>query len=217
MRYYVVTGGPLTSKAAEVIKDGAIIAADKGIDFCFEHGFTPSLAVGDMDSISPSGLERLNSSEIPVKTFPVEKDMTDTELAISFVPEGEDLTVVCPLSGRIDHVTANIQLAAALHRNGRNIRLDDGVTEVRFLSGSDETSLTLDRYGDDSAVSLVPLSFDGNVTGVTTEGLYYPLNDAVISCGKTLTFSNKPNSGVSKIKVSIREGLMAVMVSSSKT
>jgi len=216
MRYYVVTGGPLTSKAAEVIKDGTIIAADKGIDFCFEHGFTPSLAVGDMDSISPEGLERLNSSGIPVKTFPVEKDMTDTELAISYVPENEELTVVCPLSGRIDHVTANIQLAAALHRDGRKIKLDDGVTEVCFLSGKDEISLTLERYGDDSAVSLVPLSFDREVTGVTTEGLYYPLTDAAIACGKTLTFSNKPISGVSKIRVSIKEGLMAVIVSSSK-
>lgn len=215
MRYYVVTGGPLTSKAAEVIKDGGIIAADKGIEFCFEHGFVPSLAVGDMDSISPAGLEKLNTSGISVKTFPVEKDMTDTELAISFVPEGEELTVVCPLSGRIDHITANIQLAAALHREGRSIELDDGISEVHFLSGNDEISLRLDRYGDDSAVSLVPLSFDKDVTGVTTEGLYYPLTDAVIRCGKTLTFSNKPVSGVSEVKVSIKDGLMAVMVSNS--
>ena len=215
MHYYVVTGGPLTSKAAEVIKEGEIIAADQGIDFCFEHGFTPALAVGDMDSVSASGLEKLKISGIPVQTYPVEKDMTDTELAISLVPEGEELTVVCPLSGRIDHVTANIQLAAALYRDGRNIKLDDGVTEVHFLSGNDVISLKLDRYGDDSAISLVPLSFDGNVTGVTTEGLYYPLTDAVVSCGKTLTFSNKPKTGVSEFKVSIRDGLMAVTVSNS--
>ena len=45
MHYYVVTGGPLTSKAAEVIKDGLVIAADKGIDFCFEHGFKPEFDV----------------------------------------------------------------------------------------------------------------------------------------------------------------------------
>ena len=215
MHYYVITGGPLTSKAAEVIKDGEIIAADKGIDFCFEHGFRPVLAVGDMDSISPSGLERLERSGIPVKTFPVEKDMTDTELAVSFVPEGDEITVVCPLNGRIDHVTANIQLAAALHRDGRDIRLDDGVTEVRFLSGSEKISLKMDRYGNGSAVSLVPLSFDNDVTGVTTEGLYYPLTDAVIKCGKTLTFSNVPISGVTEISVSISGGLMAVMVSNA--
>ena len=215
MRYYVVTGGPLTSKAADVIKDGSVIAADKGIDFCFEHGFMPVLAVGDMDSVSKAGLERLSNSGIPVKTFPVEKDMTDTELAVSLVPEGNEITVVCPLNGRLDHVTANIQLAAGLHRNGKDIRLDDGVTEVYFLSGNDEISLNLDRYGDDSAVSLVPLTFDKAVTGVTTEGLYYPLADADIKCGKTLTFSNKPVSGVSKIKVSIKDGLMAVMVSNS--
>ena len=215
MHYYVVTGGPLTDKAAEVIKGGKVIAADKGIDFCRRHEIMPYLAVGDMDSVSKTGLKFLEKNKIPTKTYPVEKDYTDTEIAISFVPEKGKITVVCPLSGRLDHVTANIQLAAALHRDGRDITLDDGVTEVRFLSGSDKVTVKMDRYGDGSSVSLVPLSFDRKVTGVTTTGLYYPLSNAEIECGKTLSFSNKPVTGASKVTVSVEDGLMAVVVSNS--
>lgn len=215
MHYYVITGGPLTSKAADVIKRGKVIAADKGIDFCRRHGMIPDLAVGDMDSVSRAGLKFLSENKIPVNTYPVEKDATDTEIAVSGIPEGNKITVVCPLNGRLDHVTANLQLAASLHRDGLDIKLDDGVTEVYFLSGNEKISLKLDRYGDNSAVSLVPLSFDKDVTGVTTEGLYYPLSDADVSCGKTLTFSNKPVSGVSRVSVSIRDGLMAVIVSNA--
>lgn len=216
MHYYVVTGGPLSAKAVTVIKGGKVIAADKGVDFCRRHEIVPCLAVGDMDSVSLAGLRYLEKSKIPTKTYPVEKDMTDTEIAISFVPRKDKITVVCPLNGRLDHVTANIQLAAALHAEGRDIKLDDGVTEVRFLKGPDQVTVKMDRYGDESAVSLVPLSFDKKVTGVTTEGLYYPLSNGTVECGKTLSFSNKPVSGANKVKVSINSGIMAVIVSHSE-
>ena len=212
MHYYVVTGGPLTDKAFDVIKGGKVIAADRGIDFCRKHGIVPDLAAGDMDSVTNAGLKFLKEHDIPVKTFPVEKDMTDTELSVAMVPSKSRITVVCPLNGRIDHVIANLQLAASLHAKGRDIVLDDGVTEVFFLSGNETVNVKLDRWGDDSAVSLIPLSFGNNVEGVTTKGLYYPLNDGTIECGKTLSFSNKPEKGVSRFSATIKSGILAVVI-----
>lgn len=216
MHYYVVTGGPLTSKASGIIKDGEVIAADKGIDFCLQNGITISLAVGDMDSVSASGLERIRISGIPIKTYPVEKDMTDTEIAVSLVPDDCEITVVCPLNGRLDHIIANLQLASSLHASGRSIVLDDGITEVHFLAGRDEVTIGLDKWGSDSAISLVPLSPDRKVSGVTTKGLYYPLDDASLKFGSTLSFSNKPVEGALEIAVSLNEGLLAVIVSRSE-
>ena len=212
MHYYVITGGPLTSKAADFIVKDHVIAADRGIDFCFKYGITPELAVGDMDSVSEEGLDSIKKSGIPIKTYPVEKDMTDTEIALSFVPKEAGVTVVCPLTGRLDHIIANIQIAASLYSEGRDIVLDDGVTEVHFLSGNDKVTLNLDKWGSKSSVSLVPLSSDKNIEGVTLNGLYYPLDNATLSFGKTLSFSNKPKDGVSEFTVSIKEGLLAVIV-----
>lgn len=213
MHYYVITGGPLLSEAANSVVNGYVIAADAGIDFCIKHGIAPDLALGDMDSVSVSGLEKIKSSGVPVKIYPVEKDQTDTEIAVSLIPEGNKITVICPLSGRLDHVVANLQMAGTLHAKGRDITLDDGITIVRFLNGDESAIFSLDRWGDDSAVSLIPLISDRIITGVSTEGLYYPLDNAEIEFGKTLSFSNRPVKSAKTFKVSIREGLLGVVIS----
>lgn len=211
MRYYVITGGPLTAEASKIIENGEIIAADGGIDFCVRYGIKPAFAVGDFDSVSSEGLEVIKKTGIPIKTYPVEKDMTDTELALSFIPEEADITVVCPLTGRLDHIIANIQICASLHENGRNIILDDGVTQVNFLAGKDSVTVDVSRWGADTSVSLVPMS--NRITGITTGNLYYPLSDAAIEFGKSLSFSNKPVENASNISVSTAEGLLAVITS----
>ena len=210
MRYYVVTGGPLTDKASEVIGGGNVIAADRGIDFCLKHGIQTYLALGDMDSVSKEGLEAIKRTGIEIKTYPVEKDFTDTEIALSFIPENEEITVVCPLNGRLDHVIANLQIASSLHTEGRDIRLDDGLTEVYFLSGSEMVTIGTGRWGNGSAVSVVPLTPE--VKGVTLKGLYYTLEDGCIEKGRSLSFSNKPAEGVREFSVTIKEGRAAVIV-----
>lgn len=212
MHYFVITGGPLTVEAVKIIGDGEIIAADAGIDFCNKNGIKPSFAVGDFDSVSAEGLEEIRQSGIPIKTYPVEKDMTDTEIALSFVPDGNEITVVCPLTGRLDHIIANIQLAGTLHANGKNIVLDDGITQVKFLTDNEYLKMDVTRWGDETSVSLVPLSYKEAVSGITTDGLYYPLENGTLEFGKTLSFSNKPEKSVSKIGVSIVKGLLAVIV-----
>ena len=211
MRYYVVTGGPLTSKASEILGEGKVIAADRGIDFCLKYGIRPDLAVGDMDSVSEAGLETIKKDGVKIETYPVEKDFTDTELALTYVPDNEEITLVCPLNGRLDHIIANLQIASSLHAEGRDIILDDGCSEVHFLSGTESVTVKTDRWGSESAVSVVPLS--SVVKGVTLEGLYYTLDNAEIYFGKTLSFSNKPAEGVSEFTVSIKEGNAAVIVS----
>ena len=61
----------------------------------------------------------------------------------------------------------------------------------------------------------MPFSFDAPVTGVTTEGLYYPLTDAVLNAGSSLSFSNHPVEGAEKIKVSIKSGKLVLVVTKS--
>ena len=211
MHYYVITGGPLPNEAAGIIGDGEVIAADAGIDFCLTHGIKPSLAVGDFDSVSASGLEKIRQSGVPLKTYPVEKDMTDTEIALTLIPEDCEITVICPQSGRLDHTIANIQLAAKYHAQGRKITLDDGITRIQFISGNETIDIDLSRWGDESSVSLVPL--ETKVTGVSTEGLYYSLNNGTLEFGSTFSFSNKPGKGALKARISIVQGLLAVIVS----
>ena len=217
----IVTGGPLPDEAASVIskisgsaEDSVIISCDGGTDFLASHGIIPDMVVGDLDSITENGLEYIRANNIFVEKYPVEKDATDTEIAIG--KTGNDRTVlVCPVSGRIDHVLSNFQIVLKQRSLGKNIVLTDGMTYCYPLTGEDRVEIDVSSYGENAAVSLVPWDFGCAVTGVTTEGLYYPLENASLSAGSSFSFSNHPASKASKIGVSIRSGMLMVVVTNA--
>ena len=127
MRYIIVTGGPLPDDAADLIRslseeteDKVLIACDGGCDILARHNIVPDLVVGDMDSISDKGLEFIKSNDVFVETYPVEKDWTDTEIALGKAEDGE-IFLVTPFSGRPDHTLANYQLILNLRSKGRKM------------------------------------------------------------------------------------------------
>ena len=60
------------------------------------------------------------------------------------------------------------------------------------------------------AISLIHVSDE--VTGVTTKGLYYPLDDATIVRGSSFTNSNDLSEGSSSFSVSVNSGELLVVV-----
>lgn len=216
MRYIVVTGGPLTDEAAKVIKelldsaeDKAVIACDGGCDILAHHGIVPDMVVGDMDSISEEDLTFIESNNIFTERYPVEKDQTDSEIALDKT-EGSDVYLITPFGGRPDHLIANIQLVLGLRKKGRKITATDGLTYCYPLYGEDSIEIDISRFDKPLSVSLIPWDFEGPVTGVTTKGLYYPLEDHDLTAGSTFSFSNHPTEKNGKISVSIRAGLLLV-------
>ncbi|MBR5358745.1 MAG: thiamine diphosphokinase [Clostridiales bacterium] len=214
MHYCVITGGPLKDEALSAVRADHIICADGGTDFACKHSIIPELVVGDLDSITQEGLSYIEEHDIPVQKLEIEKDWTDTEIALNRIPDGSEVTIVCPLgiNVRLDHVIGNIQLAAALAGKHKRIVLTDGITRVFLMSGKDSITVDLTQYEIKLAVSLVPLSFDSSVKDVTTTGLYYSLNGGELIAGKTYSFCNHPVDGASEFSVSIGEGILAVIV-----
>ena len=109
MRCVIVTGGPLPDEASDVIKgfvsdpDTRLIACDSGCDYLSGISIVPSIVIGDMDSITDSGLEFISANSIPVEKYPVEKDWTDTEIALMKTDCTDEVILICPVTGRIDH------------------------------------------------------------------------------------------------------------------
>ena len=217
MLYLIVTGGPLPDEAASLIRDlssehedKVIISCDSGADFLNKHNIIPDIALGDMDSISSEGLAFLEKNNIFTERYPVEKDWTDTEIALNKASDG-DIVLVCPVSGRIDHVISNIGMVLKMKSLGRNVFISDGVTCCYPLYGEDKITADVTRYNGNAAVSLVPCDFSNPVKGVTTRGLYYALENAELNCGSSYSFSNHPNPESTDITVSIKEGLLLVV------
>lgn len=221
MRCVIVTGGPLPDEASDVIKgfvsdpDTRLIACDSGCDYLSGISIVPSIVIGDMDSITDSGLEFISANSIPVEKYPVEKDWTDTEIALMKTDCTDEVILICPVTGRIDHVLANLGLAVKYRAEGRKITVTDGVTTCIPMAGEDRAEFSVEFFEGGAAVSLVPFSFDVPVTGVTTEGLYYPLTDAALTAGSSFSFSNHPVKGAKKISVSIKSGKLLLIVTKS--
>jgi thiamine pyrophosphokinase len=188
MHAVIFAGGTLRpGKAANraIATADLIIAADKGALTALQYGCTPAIIVGDFDSLTiPSDeLKRMGSKLMQVA---VEKDETDTELAVQIAIERgiDTITLLGGLGGeRFDHTMANILLLAGFENI--SIRIVDGPSTCWLLRGPGSTR-TQGQQGD--LLSLLPLTADA--TGVRTQGLYYPLKGETLRFGKPRGVSN---------------------------
>lgn len=182
-----------------------IIAADKGAAAALHYGLTPTIVVGDLDSIPKATLQQLRTTNSQIIQAPVEKDETDTELAITIAIEhgATSITLLGALGGaRFDHTIANILLLADI--DSVPMRIIDGPTSCWLLRGPTSSSIT-GNVGD--LLSLFPLTNDA--TNVSTHGLYYPLHNDTLHFGKPRGVSNSLTQ--EQASVSLTSGLLLVI------
>jgi thiamine pyrophosphokinase len=164
-----------------------VVAADGGTNHCKTLGVTPDVIIGDMDSMMEEEIRAYESAGVKVIRHPARKDETDLELALGYVQQAgiTDVTILGGLGGRWDMTLANLLLFAHPRLRPLNIRFVDGTHELFLVKPGIRSRLT-GKPGD--VVSLIPLF--GNVEGITTLGLEYPLNDESLAFGATRGVSN---------------------------
>ena len=107
-----------------------VIACDRGYAYAQSCGVRPDLVLGDFDSyrgeLAPG---------IPLRKLPVEKDDTDTMSALRFALDRgyREITLVCALGGRLDHMLANLQAAVFAAKRGAALRILGADTEIQTL------------------------------------------------------------------------------------
>ncbi|OGO82056.1 MAG: thiamine diphosphokinase, partial [Clostridiales bacterium GWC2_40_7] len=143
-------------------------------------------------------------SGVEIVRFPAKKDATDTQLAVQLAMErGCDEVILLGSAGtRLDHTMANVFLLRMLLEAGKKGIIADEHNEIEMI----DKNISLVREND-IKISLVPVG--GKVTGVTTEGLYYPLKDATLEFGSTWGISNEFSEDLAGI--TIKEGLLLVI------
>ena len=152
--------------------DDFVICCDAGFKAACEMGIEPDLIMGDFDSYSeklPDGIKTMR--------FPVEKDDTDSMLAVR---EGlkrgyREFVLLFPLGGRLDHTYANIQTLAFLLEHGAEGILIGPRDTVRLLRNG---TLILDRK-ENKTFSL--FAFMGTAKGVSLSGMQYSLDNAEVT------------------------------------
>lgn len=162
-----------------------VICADGGIRHAVRLGLRPGLILGDFDSADPAMLAGLTERGIPVERVPVEKDQTDTHLALEeAVRRGATEIVLVGGSGsRLDHTLANVLLMPGVTVP---VTLVDGKNIARLLRPGQ--SLRVAGMAGDF-LSLIPLTPEA--TGVMARQVKWPLENATLRWGESLGVSNQ--------------------------
>ena len=188
-RALIFANGVLPDDAAalRLVQPGdLLIAADGGAAHIKRLGLKPHLLVGDLDSLSPDDVEALAASGTDVRRFPVEKNETDLELAIRAAHNMgcREMVVVAGMGGRMDQSLANLYLLLQPMLASLAVRMDDGCLEAMWIR---HRVVLHGRAGD--TVSLLPML--GQVEGIVTQHLRYPLHGETLYPEKSRGISNE--------------------------
>ena len=200
-----IDDGPMVQQALEMAVAPVIVAADGGARGAQHFGLPIDVLVGDMDSLSQRELDALIADGVDVRQYPPEKDFTDLELALQHLIE-RDVTwirIIGGLGGRLDQALANVYLLALPSLRQCDVRLVAGKQETRLLYPGQY--LVHGSPGD--TVSLIPVG--GDVHGIYTEQLAYPLTDETLYFGPARGISNVMQMG--SARVTVDEGMLLLV------
>ena len=189
-----------------------VIACDKGYHYAAKQGIVPDFVLGDFDSF-PGGKEEVQrqllkagkKKKTSLETAPAEKDDTDTMLAARHVVSMgvDEVMITCCLGGRVDHLFANLSLAAFLASEGVRGKLQGRDCDIYCIKdGKISLNKQENRY-------LSVFSVGENARDVTIHGTKYRLEHGTLTNTFPIGISNEWAEEVAEI--SVGEGMLFVM------
>lgn len=189
MKGLIIAGGNCikSEKLKELIPNyDILVAADSGFNHLSTIGKHPDYLVGDFDSIGMSSLTEVDKSITKVIRHPVEKDKTDTELAIDVLCElnVEEITILGGTGSRLDHTLSNIFSLRYMNELGINGTIIDEHNLVTYMREDSVVHIKEDT----SYISILPITIDG--AEISLKGFHYPLDHECLKLGSSLGVSN---------------------------
>lgn len=183
-----------------------IIAADGGQNRAREFGLQPDCVIGDFDSTTLD--EDFDCIYI---TYPVEKDLTDTEAALTHALEKgcRNIILLGGMGGRLDHTMGNIGLLDKYYRSFDHMEFIDGKNRMELLKDSDRTLKRDARYKYFGLVSL-----NAEASGIDIRGAKYELTGASLERASTLGVSNEFSEDT--VEICVQEGTLLIVRSADR-
>lgn len=196
--FTILLGGDLvvTPRLLAQIRGSRVIAADSGMMHAAALGLVPELWVGDFDSAGSELVVQYR--EVPRDTHPADKDATDGAIAIAAaLARGATRVILAGgLGGQADHTVGLLGQALQLAMAGASCLVTSGEEEAYpVLPGE----MTLD-FPAETRLSIVPFS---GIEGLDIQGVKWPLVNALVPIGSTLTLSNVARGPVT---IRLRDG-----------
>jgi thiamine pyrophosphokinase len=183
-----------------------IFCADGGTRHALALGLTPEVIVGDLDSLAPETVLQMETAGVTIHRHPADKDYTDLELALELAvsEKPDEILLVTALGGRLDQTLGNLLLLTRQEYASVRLTVADGPQWATLLRGPKAVTIS-GQPGD--TLSLIPLTV--TVEGVDITGVKWPLVNATLSLGSTLTISNA--LAEQQATVNIGEGMVLLI------
>lgn len=198
----------VTPDMAQELAESAdyIIAADGGQNRAREFGLQPDCVIGDFDSTT------LNEDfDCIYITYPAEKDLTDTEAALTHALEKgcRNVILLGGMGGRLDHTMGNIGLLDKYYNSFDHMEFIDGKNRMELLKDSGRTLKRDARYKYFGLVSL-----NAEASGIDIRGAKYELTGASLERASTLGVSNEFSEDT--VEICVREGTLLIVRSADR-
>lgn len=204
MRAVIIGNGDIKDYeyiSAKLRKSDYIICADGGYRHAKAMEIKPAVLIGDMDSINSD--EKFDGDII---NLPVRKDFTDSEVCVKYVllKDFDDILMLGFTGTRQDHTITNLMLLKQIADNGKKAHIVDEHNEIYYTA---QENIIYGKKGD--IVSIIP--FSGDLVGVSTSGLDYPLDNETLFFGESRGVSNVMTSN--KCQITIQSGFGLIIKS----
>ena len=194
-RVVVCSGGPskevVDFKQLPFHSDEAVfIGADRGALWLLEAGILPHEAIGDFDSLTLEEHNFMKKQIQKVTVLEMEKDETDTHIAIltALDYEPDQVIVTGVTGGRLDHYEAALHDICRLQLENPTISftIQNNQNIIQFLTSGTNT------INFDSHYKYVSFfSFGEHVENMTLQGFLYNVEDEYIQVGNAKFTSNE--------------------------
>jgi len=200
----IAAGDPPSTELIADLGEVFVIAADGGVASARALGLVPAVVVGDLDSALPEDLVWAERAGAELRRFPTDKDLTDLELALEVARvEGCNRLVATGVrGGRADHTLSNVAALAGAARRVELVQTRSAGELTTYVTGACSIEGPIG-----SIVSLLP--HGGEVHGVSTEGLRWPLLGETLSPIASRGVSNELTQ--SHASVSVESGVLLVI------
>lgn len=188
MKALIVAGGcpPGAELLHQCVRQAdLLVAADRGVEVCLEEELIPDILIGDLDSAPPAVLTEARMRIGEILKAPCEKNETDLELAAAVCVQrgADDICILGASGGRTDHLLGNLHVLLHLHFSGIKAKLEDENEIIRIIDG---TARFTGIPGQ--TLSLIPA---GKAARVSAQGLYYPLDELLLTWDDARGISNR--------------------------
>ncbi len=173
-----------------------IICADGGANKARSFGITPDCIIGDLDSITQK--TRYYYSSVPIIHI-ADQNSTDLEKVLEHLLSNDftSATIIGATGDRPDHTMANFSILMKYDKK-LSLRFFDERCIVQIVRKKIRLKTVIGQQ-----LSLVPM---GKCTGITTQGLIFPLKNESLEIGVREGLSNEATQKM--VEISLKHGTL---------